>query len=86
MNWNTKVATKLLGSGAAVVAGCMISLAAVADQPAVVQASSLEVKERLHSIEQINVTAEKEQVDVAPVSEAVARLLEEAERADTADE
>ena len=49
-----------------------------------VQVPSLKVKERLHSIEQINVTAEKAPVDAKPESEAVARLLDEAEALDRA--
>ena len=44
-----------------------------------VQVASLAVKERLQSIEQINVTAEKEQLDVEPESQAVADLLAELE-------
>ena len=51
-----------------------------------VQVPSLQVKERLHSIEQINVTAEKAPVDVKPESEAVAKLLEEADAMDRAEE
>ncbi len=47
----------------------------------VVKTESLEVKERLQAIELINVTAEKSEVqEVEPVSEAIAEILEEAER------
>jgi hypothetical protein len=44
-----------------------------------VQVASLQVKERLQSIEQINVTAEKEARDVTPESQAVADILAELE-------
>ena len=47
--------------------------------------SSLKVKERLQSIEQINVSAEKKQVKVEPESAAVAALLAEAETMDQND-
>ena len=47
-----------------------------------VDVASLQVKERLQSIEQINVTAEKELKDVAPESDAVAELLKQAEALD----
>ena len=52
---------------------------AVADASEQVQVPSLKVKERLQSIEQINVTAEKKQLAIAPESEAVAALLREAD-------
>lgn len=47
-----------------------------------IQVASLKVKERLQSIEQINVTAEKPAVAVEPESAKVAALLEEAEQID----
>ena len=47
-----------------------------------VDVASLQVKERLQSIEQINVTAEKERKDIAPESDAVAELLEQAQALD----
>jgi len=55
---------------------------AVADANDNVQVPSLKVKERLQSIEQINVTAEKKQLAIAPESEAVAALLREADSID----
>lgn len=56
---------------------------ALANEPANdVQVASLKVKERLQSIERINVTAEKEQLAVEPDSAAVAALLREAEALD----
>ena len=65
--------------------GLLACGAAVADAPNnVVQVSSLTVKERLHSIEQINVTAEKAPLPVAPLTSQVARLLEEADALDAA--
>ncbi len=51
-----------------------------------VRVSSLEVKERLHSIEQINVTAEKQVLDIDPESARVQALLEEADEMDSVDE
>ena len=54
-------------------------LLAMADANEQVQVPSLKVKERLQSIEQINVTAEKKQLAIAPESEAVAALLREAD-------
>ncbi len=42
-----------------------------------VAVSSLQVKERIRSIEQINVTAEKKQADIAPESQRVADILRE---------
>ncbi len=53
--------------------------AAFADSSATVKVDALKVKERLRSMEQINVTAEKEQQVVTPISEAVADLLREAD-------
>ena len=54
-------------------------LLAMADANENVQVPSLDVKERLQSIEQINVTAHKKQLTIAPESEAVAALLREAD-------
>jgi len=59
--------------------------AAFADDSRTVAVPSLKVKERLHSIEQINVTAEKEQHAVKPESKAVESLLAEAEELDRED-
>ena len=68
-----------------VLAALVLSGAAFASNDAnVVQTQSLEVKERLQTIELINVTAEKAQVeDAEPVSEIVNEILEEAERVET---
>ncbi len=56
-------------------------LAFASNDANVVKTESLEVKERLQAIELINVTAEKSEVqEVEPVSEAIAEILEEAER------
>lgn len=44
----------------------------------VVSVASLEVRDRIQTMEQINVSAETEVHPEAPTSEAVARLLEEA--------
>ena len=55
--------------------------AAIADDGRV-DVASLQVKERLQSIEQINVTAEKERKDIVPESDAVAELLQQAEALD----
>lgn len=57
---------------------------AVADET--VQVASLTVKERLQAMERIDVTAEKEQQNVEPSSQAVAELLEELKTLDLADE
>lgn len=58
----------------------LIPLSAAADDASSeVRIASLKVKERLHSIEQINVTAEKPRLDIEPESAAVAALLREAE-------
>lgn len=43
-----------------------------------VPVASLEVKERIRTIDQINVSAETEKIAEAPSTEAVADLLEEA--------
>jgi hypothetical protein len=63
-------------------AACLFMLTpflALADATENVQVPSLKVKERLQSIEQINVTAEKKQLAIAPESAAVAALLREAD-------
>ena len=54
----------------------------VADEAQLTTLPSLVVKERLQSIEQINVTAETEQQEEQPVSAAVAQLLDEAQQLD----
>ena len=64
-----------------VVALCPV-LALADDSAGTVQVPSLKVKDRLHSIEQIVVSAEKEQVAEAPESNRVAQLLEEARQLD----
>jgi hypothetical protein len=48
-----------------------------------VDVPSLKVKERLHSLEQINVTAEKPKQDIQPTSQVVVDLLSEADRLDS---
>ena len=48
----------------------------------VVPVASLEVKERIRSIDQINVTAETDKLAEAPSTAAVAALLDEAARID----
>ena len=48
----------------------------------VVPVASLDVKERIRSIDQINVTAETDKIAEAPSSAAVAVLLDEAEQLD----
>ena len=63
----------VLGAVAIVVGA---SMSASADE--VVNVSSLKVKERIQTMEQINVSAELEKQEEAPTSEAVAELLEEA--------
>ena len=63
----------LLGAVAIVVG---VSMSASADE--VVNVSSLKVKERIQTMEQINVSSELEKQEEAPTSEAVAELLEEA--------
>ena len=50
-----------------------------------VTGTSLAVKERLKSLEQINVTAEKEVLEIEPESAAVRQLLEELDALDTQD-
>ena len=63
----------------------LVETAVADDDRESVLVSSLTVKERLHSIEQINVSAEKKQVKVEPASAAVAALLAEAEAIDQKD-
>lgn len=63
----------VLGAVAIVVGA---SMSASADE--VVNVSSLKVKERIQTMEQINVSSELEKQEEAPTSEAVAELLEEA--------
>lgn len=48
----------------------------------VVPVASLDVKERIRTIDQINVSAETDKVAEAPSTAAVAALLEEAEQLD----
>ena len=60
----------------------LVEAAAADDVREGVLVSSLKVKERLQSIEQINVSAEKKQLKVEPESAAVAALLAEAEAID----
>jgi hypothetical protein len=50
-----------------------------------VPVASLEVKERIRTIDQINVTAETDKIAEAPSTEAVADLLEEARLIDAED-
>ncbi len=71
----------------AAVAGALsilISAAAAADTQTVT-ADSLTVKERLRSLEQINVTAEKDLVDATPLNEELTEILDEAARLDRVD-
>ncbi len=49
----------------------------------VVPVASLEVKDRIRTIDQINVSAETRQVAETPSTAAVAALLDEAEQLDT---
>ena len=62
----------------------LIPMTSLADESTKVTAASLQVKERLKSIEQINVTAPTDQKEVEPVSQAVADLLKEADTLDKA--
>ena len=62
---------------AAIFATFFLTGSAFADQTDnVVAVDSLNVKERIKSIEQINVTADKALVDIAPDSERVAEFLD----------
>ncbi len=65
-----------------ILAALMLPLSGFAGDTVTV--SSLQVKERIQSIEQINVTAEKQQADIAPDSQRVADILRELEE-DTVD-
>ena len=65
-----------------ILAALMLPLSGFAGDTVTV--SSLQVKERIQSIEQINVTAEKQQADIAPESQRVADILRELEE-DTVD-
>ena len=61
---------------AAIIASFLLAGTAFADQAGnVVAVDSLNVKERIKSIEQINVTADKALVDITPDSERVADIL-----------
>lgn len=61
-----------------------LSQSVLADD-AVVQVDSLQVKERIQSMEQINVSAPTEQIAEAPSTDAVAQLLEEMRQLDEQD-
>ncbi len=65
---------------AVMLATLLLPVAGFAD--GTVAVSSLEVKERIRSIEQINVTAEKEPADIAPESQRVADILRELDEAE----
>ena len=73
------ILTRLMLGAALALAPLSMSLA---DDTQLKQLPSLEVKERLQSIEQINVTSETEPKQVKPVSQAVADILDEAEELD----
>jgi len=71
------------GAGALLAAlGLCAATYTWADQADVVKVPSLAVKERLHALEQINVTAEKTPVDVEVESARVQDILDEAARLD----
>ena len=72
------LSSKLAITASAVVLATVGSLGVHANDEQTVQVASLQVKERLRSIEQINVSAETTLTDEKPVSDAVAKLLEEA--------
>lgn len=72
----TSIAATLFTLGTAV---------AFANDGQYVTGTSLAVKERLKSLEQINVTAEKEMLEIESESAAVRQLLEELEALDTQD-
>lgn len=65
---------RMLLGAVAIFVGASMSVSA--DE--VVNVSSLKVKERIQTMEQINVSSELEKQEEAPTSEAVAELLEEA--------
>ncbi|MEM9622119.1 MAG: hypothetical protein AAF993_10750 [Pseudomonadota bacterium] len=76
----------LTAIGAALLLSSTIAVAdANSAQSDAVQVPSLKVKERLQSIEQINVTSEKTVQDIQVESQAVANLLEEADQLDQLD-
>jgi|GEM_PF-5593899 len=59
---------------------------AAADTTAVVKVYGLDVKERIQTLELIDVTAEKQAVeDAEPVDEVLQAILDEAEALETAD-
>ena len=68
-----------------IIGALLLPAAAVAGSNQSVSVASLEVKERIRSIEQINVTAATEQADISPASKAVTDLLRELDRLDAAD-
>jgi hypothetical protein len=68
-------------SGTILAAGTLL-FTAVSWGDEVVPVASLEVKDRIRTIDQINVSAETEKIAEAPSSEAVAQLLEEARELD----
>ena len=65
---------RMLLGAVAIFVGASMSVSA--DE--VVNVSSLKVKERIQTMEQINVSSELDKQEEAPTSEAVAELLEEA--------
>ena len=60
------------------VALLLATTAAADTATSVVSVSSLDVKERIRTMEQINVSAETDQVAEQPTTSAVAELLDEA--------
>lgn len=68
-----KTAPILTGLFAGALTVLAAPLTALADD--VVRVDSLDVKERIKSIEQINVTAEKPRAEIAPESQRVAEIL-----------
>ncbi|MEM7077115.1 MAG: hypothetical protein AAF513_00680 [Pseudomonadota bacterium] len=83
MSYSVKSMGKRIVLGAAAALCAVGTLAASQEGERTVKVPSLEVKERLQSIEQINVTAEKPVQEQAPISNAVAEALREAELLDT---
>lgn len=78
--------TRTLASALALTILLVPLSAAANDASESVQVPSLQVKERIRSIEQINVTAEKEAQAVEPESDKVAALLREAAELEEQDE
>ncbi len=78
---------KLIGlaSAAGLLVGATANADVRTDDEQLVRVSSLQVKERLRSIEQINVTSEKQVLDIEPDSLRVQALLEEADELDELD-